>query len=57
VLGVLLAGEGLSATSVLGGLITLAAVVIVVSQEGRRRVQRVPVDPAVPAGALEQSAR
>jgi drug/metabolite transporter (DMT)-like permease len=44
-LGVLLAGEHLSVTEVLGGLIIVASVVVVVSAEGRKR--RTAAQPAV----------
>jgi drug/metabolite transporter (DMT)-like permease len=46
-LGAVLAGERLSATSVVGGLITVVAVFLVVSQEGRKR------EPVVPEGVAE----
>jgi drug/metabolite transporter (DMT)-like permease len=41
-LGVMLAGEHLSTTEVLGGLIIVASVVVVVSAEGRKRRAAVP---------------
>jgi drug/metabolite transporter (DMT)-like permease len=43
-LGAVLAGERLSATSVLGGLATLVAVFLVVNQEGRKRPAYVPTE-------------
>ena len=43
-LGALLAGERLSATSVVGGLVTIVAVFLVVSQEGRKRPVYVPTE-------------
>jgi len=43
-LGSLLAGERLSLTSVVGGLVTVAAVFLVVSQEGRKRAIYVPTE-------------
>jgi drug/metabolite transporter (DMT)-like permease len=57
-LGALLADEQLTLTSVVGGLVTLVAVYLVVTEEGRRR-RRVPAEPYVPTerqGRLRSSA-
>jgi len=59
VLGAAVAGESITVTSLVGGLVTLVAVYLVVTEEGRRR-RRVPVEPAyVPTerqGRLRSSA-
>ena len=59
VLGAAVAGESITATSLVGGLVTLVAVYLVVTEEGRRR-RRVPAEPAyVPTerqGRLRSSA-
>lgn len=46
VLGASIGGESLTTSSVLGGLVTVVAVFVVVSQEGRRPVEQPLVEPA-----------
>jgi drug/metabolite transporter (DMT)-like permease len=56
-LGALVAGERVTLTNLVGGLVTLVAVYLVVTEEGRRR--RVAVEPYVPTerqGRLRSSA-
>jgi drug/metabolite transporter (DMT)-like permease len=58
-LGAVVAGESITVTSLVGGLVTLVAVYLVVTEEGRRR-RRVPAEPGyVPTerqGRLRSSA-
>jgi drug/metabolite transporter (DMT)-like permease len=44
VLGAVVAGESITPTSLVGGLVTLVAVFIVVGEEGRQRVRYVPIE-------------
>lgn len=55
-LGALFAGETLTVTSLVGGLVTVAAVFLVVSEEGRRRVEGPRYEPTERQGRVRSSA-
>ncbi len=56
-LGAAFVGEQISATTLVGGAITVAAVALVITEESRRPVRAGPVDPAVSTPDRPQPAR